>query len=72
MASENVGDERYRVGDNIQVQPRGLSFDIRVPRTGKIVDFPCYEKTDEIAVQLSCPPHHIEFVHKLFVNTKNR
>ena len=70
MASENDGDERYRVADNVQVQPRGLDFDTRVPLTGKIVDFSYYQESDKVAVVLDYPHNHLEFVHKLFVDTK--
>lgn len=63
---------KHTSGDEVQVQPRGLNFDTRVPQTGKIVDFSYYQEPDKVAVALNYPHDHLEFVHKLFVNPKNR
>lgn len=72
MASESDGDVRYKVGDKVQVQPRGLNFDTRVPQTGKITDFPYCPESDKVAVALKYPHNNLEFIHKLFVYIQNR
>jgi len=72
MSSKNDGGWQYDVGDEIQVQPRGLTFDTRVPQTGRIVDHPYYQKPNKVIVELNSLPNYLEFVHKLFIDTQNK
>jgi len=72
MGSENGGEWQYSDGDEVQVQPRGLTFDTRVPQTGRVVDHPYCQKSNKVAVKLNCTCNHLEFVHKFFVDTQNK